>query len=77
LGEDPSPEPFWFKALSRLRPFLDAVKAEPLCREIGIIESELSGELYRAATEKDWRTAHDITGQLEELARFKALVCRK
>lgn len=76
FNADP-PEPFWFKALRRLGPALDTVKATPLCSEIQRIEVEIRDELYTAIERSDWSTAHDLTGQLVELSRFKELVCRR
>jgi len=71
-----SPDPAWLRALERLRPALDTVKATPICNEIKRIQVELRDEVWKALENEDWEDAHSLSHELLELYRFKLLMCK-
>jgi hypothetical protein len=76
LPPDPSPEPAWFRALSRIKTALDTVRAVPLCSEIEKVERTISDEAAVALSATRWEELARLADELVELRRFKELVCR-
>ena len=72
-----SPEPAWLRALMRLKPALDTIKAVNLCAELTKIESKIRDETFDALFASDYKRAHGLTNELSELIRFKEIVCKK
>jgi hypothetical protein len=70
-------QPAWFRALSRLKPALDTIRAKPLCDEIKRVELEIRDDAYSAIDRFDWATLARLADELAELSRFKELVCRR
>jgi hypothetical protein len=71
-----SPEPAWFRALSRLSLALDTIRAEPLCTEIKRVERQISDSAAVALAAERWDDLASLADEIRELQRFKKLVCR-
>ena len=74
--DDPSPEPAWYRALSRLGPALDTIRAAPLCDEVRRVERMISDDLAVALSTEKWEIVARLADELVELSRFKKLVCK-
>jgi hypothetical protein len=76
MADSPSPEPAWFRALSRLSVALDTVRAEPLCEQVKRAERQISDSAAVALSAERWDELAALADELRELNRFKKMVCR-